>query len=314
MPTISSLPPAPRTVAGRWVLLDQIGAGATASVWRARDLQTGRLVAAKVLGAHTGALMARFWREQEIRLRHPHLVTATGWAAEEDVVLLTTDLAAGGSVQSLLANHGALPESVVAVVLEQTLRALAVVHAAGLVHRDVKPANLLLDVVEDGSVHVRLGDFGVALDPLAPRLTVAGPVGTAGYLPPEASGEPDARHDLYAVGVLGTHLLTGRRPHPDLPRPPTRLRPLLHALTDPDPARRPATAEQALALLEALGIEAPEGRWVEDRLGPAPDDVERTRVRAGHRDLARRLLCTLALALSCVVIAGCAALLWSWLR
>lgn len=314
MPLSRTREPAHRTIAGRWLLLDQIGAGATASVWRARDLQTGDLVAAKVLGAHTGALMARFWREQEIRLRHPHLVTATGWAAEEDVVLLTTDLASGGSVQSLLADHGALPETVVALILEQTLRALGVVHAAGLVHRDVKPGNLLLDVVEDGSIHVRLGDFGVALDPSAPRLTVAGPVGTAGYLPPEASHEPDARHDLYAVGVLGTHLLTGRRPRPDLPRPPTRLRPLLDALTDPDPSRRPASAEQALALLEALAVEPPEGRWVADRLGPAPDDVAREQARVRRRHGAVTAASILALVASVAVVAGCAAMTWSLLR
>lgn len=305
--------PAPRTVAGRWRLLDQVGAGATASVWRARDLQTGGLVAVKVLGAHTGALMARFWREQEIRLRHPHLLTATGWAAEEDVVLLTTDLVTGGSVQTLLAERGPLPETVVARILEQTLRALAVVHAAGLVHRDVKPGNLLLEAREDGGLHVRLGDFGVALDPSAPRLTVAGPVGTEGYLPPDDALVPDARHDLYAVGVLGLHLLTARRPHPGGPHdqgapwPPTRLRPLLERLVAPRAEDRPSTAAHALALLESLALEPPEGAWVHDRLGPAPDDVARRAEEAQARRV--RLASGAVLLASAAVITGCGTLL-----
>lgn len=314
MSSLTSGPaPAPRTIAGRWVLLDQVGSGATASVWRARDLRTGGLVAAKVLGAHTGALMARFWREQEIRLRHPHLVTATGWAAEEDVVLLTTDLVTGGSVQSLLASHGPLPEPVVARILAQTLRALAVVHAAGLVHRDVKPANLLLDARPDGGIHVRLGDFGLALDPGAPRLTVAGPVGTEGYLPPDAALVPDVRHDLYAVGVLGLHLLTARRPGPHVPPPPTRLRPLLERLTAAEADERPTSAEQALALLEPLGIEAPTGVWVRDQLGPAPDEVARVRAHGRRRARHVRLASLAALTASAGVVAGCAGVLWSLL-
>ncbi|GGD11700.1 serine/threonine-protein kinase [Nocardioides daphniae] len=302
-----------RTVAGRWCLLDQVGAGATASVWRARDLHTGGLVAVKVLGAHTGALMARFWREQEIRLRHPHLLTATGWAAEEDVVLLTTDLVTGGTVRALLAEHGPLPEPVVARILQQTLRALAVVHAAGLVHRDVKPGNLLLEGRDDGGIHVRLGDFGVALDPSAPRLTVAGPVGTEGYLPPDATLTPDLRHDLYAVGVLGLHLLTARRPHPGGPTdpgspwPPTRLRALLERLVAPRADDRPDSAGHALALLESLAIEAPQGAWVRDCLGPAPDEV----AALAHRVHERRVRLTSAAVLlaSGAVIGGCATFL-----
>lgn len=297
-------------MAGRWVLLDEVGAGATASVWRARDLATGELVAAKVLGRHTGALLARFWREQEVRVRHPHLVTATGWAAEEDVVLMTSDLCTGGTVQQLLDEHGPLPDGVVATVLEQTLLGLAAVHAHGLVHRDVKPGNLLLEATGDRRLHVRLADFGVALDAAAPRLTVAGPVGSAGYVPPEAhvgTAPPDARHDLYAVGVLGVHLLTAHPPHSDLPLPASRLRGVLQVLLADDPAARPPTAEAALALVRSLDLVAEPGPWVHDRLGPAPDEVATRSRRERQRQAGARTAAWATLVVSVLVTAACLA-------
>jgi eukaryotic-like serine/threonine-protein kinase len=283
VPPTTAPSPAHRVVGGRWQLIDQIGAGATASVWRARDLETGSLVAAKVLGRHSGALLARFWREQEIRLQHPHLVTATGWAAEEDVVLLVTDLVTGGTLQDLLDERGPLPDGVVASILRQTLSALATVHAAGLLHRDVKPDNLLLDVTADGSVHVRLADFGVALDTAAPRLTVSGPVGTETYLPPDVDHRPDVRHDLWAVGALGVHLLTGRPPHPDLPLPASRLHGVLATLLAPARGGRPGSAEAALALLRRVDTVEEPGPWARDRIGPLPGSTANRR-----RDVAPR--------------------------
>lgn len=302
--------PGARVVAGRWMLLDQVGAGATASVWRARDLSTGELVAAKVLGRHTGALLARFWREQEVRVRHPHLVTATGWAAEEDVVLMTSDLCAGGSVQRLLDEHGPLPDGVVATILEQVLLGLAAVHAHGLLHRDVKPGNLLVEVTDDRRLHVRLADFGLALDSEAPRLTVAGPVGSAGYVPPEVlagTTTPHPGQDLYAVGALGVHLLTGHPPHADLPVPATPLRGALAALLATDPEARPASAEAALALVRRVGLTPEPGPWVRDRLGPAPDELAPPRAGLGTRSARAAAWVTLVLAV--LVTVGCLA--WS---
>ena len=181
-PPRTALPP----VAGRYVLLDQVGAGGMGSVWRARDTRTGALVAVKVLGQHSAGLLARFVREQAVRVRHPHVVAPTGWAAEDDLVLLAMDLVPGGSVQQLLDEHGPLPVGYAARLVEQLLMALAAVHAAGLVHRDVKPANLLLDATGAGAPHLRLGDFGVAA-PIADRrfTTVPGAIGTDGYMAPE---------------------------------------------------------------------------------------------------------------------------------
>lgn len=273
-------------VAGRYLLLDQVGAGGMGSVWRARDLRDGALVAVKVLGQHSGALLARFMREQAIRLRHPHVVAPVGWAAEDDVVLLVMELVTGGSLHTLQGEHGPLPEPVVATVLEQTLRALVAVHGAGVVHRDVKPANLLLEPTDDGSLLVRLTDFGIAVDLAGERLTTSPvAIGTDGYMAPDqARGEPpDPRQDLYAVGVLGLHLLTGVRPWPGQSVPSCRLRPLLDRLLADEPDRRPGSADEALALLRRLAVPAYDGPpLVRDRLGPAPDQrrLPRPRPRA----------------------------------
>ena len=124
-------------LAGRYLLIDQIGAGGMGSVWRAWDLRNQTFVAAKVLGQHDSGMLLRFVREQSVRIRHPHVVAPSGWAAEDNLVVFTMDLVKGGSVQTLLGDHGKLPESYVAVVLDQTLQALEAVHNAGVVHRDV---------------------------------------------------------------------------------------------------------------------------------------------------------------------------------
>lgn len=269
-------------LAGRYLLLDQIGAGATGSVWRAWDLRERRHVAAKVLGRHDDTLLQRFVREQAVRVQHPHVVAPAGWAAGDDRVLLTMDLVAGGSLARLLTEHPPLCEGVVAALLDQLLSALVAVHAAGVVHRDIKPANLLLEPTGTDRPHLRLADFGVAGLLGESRLTGSGPVGTYGYASPEQEGgaRPDPRQDLYAVGVLGRRLLTGHEPaHPAalLVRPHGLLGPLLDALAHPDPSLRPATAGAALVTLRRLGVRDPQA-WphVPDRLGPAPSTA-RTR-------------------------------------
>ncbi|MCD4533154.1 serine/threonine protein kinase [Nocardioides sp. cx-169] len=247
-------------LAGHLVLLDPIGVGGMGEVWRAWDLRGRRLVAAKVLGRYDDALLQRFVREQAVRVRHPHVVAPLDWAADGGRVVLTMDLVAGGSVETLRAEHGPLPEPLVALLLDQLLQALAAVHAAGVVHRDVKPANLLL---QPGAVHLRLADFGVAAVLDGERLTGPGPVGTRGYVAPEAErgAPPHPRQDLYAVGVVGREL-TGT--------PRGVLGPLLDALADPDPARRPPSAQEALIRLRRLPLPHPQWPPLPDRLGPAP--------------------------------------------
>ena len=174
-------------IAGRYLVLDQIGAGGMGSVWRARDERSGEVVAVKVLGQHSAALLIRFVREQAVRVRHPHVVAPISWAADDDLVVLAMDLVGGGSVQDLLDEHGPLPVGYAAVLLEQLLQALAAVHAAGLVHRDVKPANLLLEPTGERRGPTCASGTSGSPAPIgdARFTTVPGAIGTEGYMAPE---------------------------------------------------------------------------------------------------------------------------------
>ena len=298
-------------VAGRYLLLDQIGAGGMGSVWRARDQRTGSVVAVKVLGQHSAALLARFVREQAVRVRHPHVVAPTGWAAEDDLVVLAMDLVPGGSVADLLREHGPLPAGFVALLVEQLRLGLAAVHGAGLVHRDVKPANLLLEATGDGPPHLRLGDFGVAA-PIADRryTTIPGAIGTDGYMAPEQArgAPPDPCQDLYAAGRVALELVTGLPPSRQEGIPSHPLRPLLERLLVPDPEQRLATADAALKVLRRLDVPPEPGPPVPDRLASAPARRRTGPASGAHVDWA-----AWAAVLGMVaVITGCLWLLLGW--
>jgi eukaryotic-like serine/threonine-protein kinase len=171
----------------------------------------------------------------------------------------------GGTAERLLAEHGALPASYVVVLLDQLLDALAALHGAGLVHRDVKPANLLLEPTGARRPHLWLADLGVATR-IGESATVAG---TSGYVAPEvAPGTPAATgHDLFAVGVLAAELLTGQVPRTDRDLPRGPLHALLRDLTAADPVLRPAEAAAARARLRAIAVpEASDRPCVPDRM------------------------------------------------
>ena len=200
--------------AGRYELVDLVGMGGMGSVWRAWDHRDRQYVAAKVLGQSDAASLLRFLREQSHRVQHPHVVTPMSWAGEDDRVLFTMPLVRGGSVATLLGDYGKLPPSWTCVLLDQLLDALGAVHAAGLVHRDVKPSNLLLEPTGTARPHLRLSDFGIATAAHLDRLTLTGQVvGTPAYLAPEllAGAPPDPRQDLYAAGLVAAAMIVGPR-------------------------------------------------------------------------------------------------------
>jgi eukaryotic-like serine/threonine-protein kinase len=271
--------------AGRYRLIDLIGTGGMGSVWRAWDLRRSAYVAAKVLGQHDAAALLRFVREQSLRIEHPHVVAPHGWAADDDKVVFAMELVRGGSAATLLGDHGPLPSSYVAVLLDQLLHGLSAVHAAGVVHRDVKPANLLLDATGTGRPHLRLSDFGVAGLVDEPRMTRHSTIlGTPGYLAPEqlAGADPDPRQDLYAVGAVAVELLTGERPgiNGSLPAVDGPLGEFIRRCTATDPSDRPESAKEAGRLLAETGVlphegttpwaDAPDPPEVFDQLPPLP--------------------------------------------
>jgi serine/threonine-protein kinase len=246
--------------------VDVLDAGGVGTVWRVWDHREREYRAAKVLRQTDGDSLLRFVRETSRRITHPHVVAPFGWSGEDDRVLFTMPLVRGGSLAMLLADFGALPPRWVAELLRQALDALGAVHDAGLVHRDVKPANLLLDATGVGRPHLRLSDFGAAARVDAARLTRADSViGTPGYLAPEQlrGADPDPRQDVYALGVVGLQMLTGEPPAHDgtlphlVPVPPegsprARLAEVLAAMTLRDPSRRLRSAPAALEQLAAL--------------------------------------------------------------
>ncbi|HJE52613.1 MAG TPA: serine/threonine protein kinase [Tessaracoccus flavescens] len=204
--------------AGRYELVDLVGAGAHGSVWRVWDRRERRYVAGKVLSQADSVAIVRFIREQGLRFEHQHIVAPLGWVGEDDRVMFTMPLVRGGSLSTLLSDYGALPERWVLLIADQLLSALEVVHAAGVVHRDVKPHNILLS--PGNQPHVWLSDFGTAVtvDEDVPRLTrLHHVVGTPGYLSPEAAvgADPDPLQDLYAAGVVLWQAVTGERPPRD---------------------------------------------------------------------------------------------------
>lgn len=257
--------------AGRYELLDLIGQGGMGSVWRVHDRRTDELVAAKVLRQSDAASLLRFVRETGLRIQHPHVVTPLGWAGEDDRVLFTMPIVDGGSVATLVGDHGPLPAPFVAEVLRQVLDGLTAVHASGVVHRDVKPANILLRATGSERPHAYLTDFGIATELDGPRLTQSDvAIGTPGYMAPEQRrGEVTTATDLYALGAVALVMLTAGRPQetgvderPD--DVPDALWDLIHDLREDDPATRPDAATARARL------DAPELAWFPGAAG----DVE----------------------------------------
>jgi eukaryotic-like serine/threonine-protein kinase len=203
---------APR-VAGRYELVRPLGHGAMATVDLSYDVELDRPVALKRLAENLSRdedLRRRFLREAKLaaRLEHPNVVRVFDVGEDDGRPFMAMEYVEGETLADLVARRGALPAAEVAELGLQMCAALAAAHDAGLVHRDVKPQNLLLGT--DGVL--KLGDFGIAVGHEGTRVTLVGTVlGTAGYLAPEqARGEQvTAAADIYALGAVLYELLTG---------------------------------------------------------------------------------------------------------
>ncbi len=272
-----------RLVEGRYRILRKLGEGGMGAVFLAEHVKLHKQVALKVVHpefARIEEMAERFAREARASalLDHPHVVAATDYGTlPEGGAFLVMQLVRGRSLHDLLSTHGALPWPRATEIGAQIADALAAAHAAGIVHRDVKPDNVLVEELDDGSWFARLLDFGIARltaesterDTEANRqLTRVGTVmGTPGYMAPEqALGEPvDARADLYALGVLLWEACTGRPPFGDLEELSTIVtKQLTEAPPPPEPpADRPPLPPTLRELLARLMAGRPQDRPAE---------------------------------------------------
>ncbi|WP_405953050.1 serine/threonine protein kinase [Streptomyces prunicolor] len=204
-------------IAGRYRLNTTIGRGAMGEVWQAYDEMVSRPVAVKLLHSQNSepTATARFRLEAQTagRLSHPHVVGVLDFGEQEGRLFLVMELVQGDSLAYVLTQAGSLPAEEVARIAAQSAAGLAAAHQQGIVHRDIKPGNLLLDA--DRSV--KIGDFGIAqfMNDPSGALTATGQiVGTSLYIAPErALGQPAGPpSDVYSLGCVLYQLLTGQPP------------------------------------------------------------------------------------------------------
>src|SRR6266496_1648158 len=206
----------PKILLGRYQVGRLLGAGGMAEVYEGHDRLLDRRVAIKILlaqYAHDPSFLARFRREAQAaaRLSHPNIVGVYDTGSENDTWFIVMEYVDGRTLKDVIRSEGPLYWSRAAEVAADVAGALAVAHAHGVVHRDVKPGNVMLTT--EGKVKVM--DFGIARASAVPSITqTAAVVGTAQYLSPEqAQGiEADPRSDVYALGCCLYEMLTGRVP------------------------------------------------------------------------------------------------------
>jgi protein kinase-like protein len=283
-------------VLGRYRPLRPLGSGGSGSVWLVRDERSGRDVALKVV-PREGKAGSRAEREVEAaaRLRHPRCLRALSLDRDDRHVYVAYEYIPGRTLRQAL-RHGELDDAAAVEAGAQVLEALAHAHGKGVVHRDVKPANVMLEDAED--VSVRVLDFGLAQLEEADTLTAVGDVpGTLAYIAPERldGHEATGAADVWSVGVFLWEALAGRHPfwaispletarrvtagaptlstlRPDLPR---RLANTVDAMLSPAPGRRPAAKEAALDLRNSWSARSERTRGgmsrtqLEQRAGPA---------------------------------------------
>jgi serine/threonine-protein kinase len=282
------------------------------AVFEAESPRAGERVAVKALFSaradpqHAAERRARFLREAAVcaSLRHAHIVPVLdhGIDAATDTPYLVMPLLAGEDLGTVLARTGAMEPRVDVALFVQACDGLAAAHAAGVIHRDVKPSNLFLETGADGAVVVRVADFGLAkvFDTADGALTTSGAfIGTAQYVSPEQATNAkraDERSDVWSLAMALYHALAGRpafaqtgsflalvleitgtgvRSIQDVaPWVPPRIARALHGALVRDPALRcPSMTELALALTQAAGVNAARGRVARGDLASVSADV-----------------------------------------
>lgn len=285
---------------GRYELTERIAVGGMGEVWQARDRSLGRTVAAKVLrddlvGDEVALARLRVEARNSSGVIHPNVAMLLDYGEQDGAGFLIMEYVAGEPLSEILSREGVLAPHRVLTVLAQSALALHAAHEAGVVHRDVKPSNIV--ITPHGTI--KLTDFGISLGVDQPALTAAGMVmGTAQYLPPElALGHPaQPPGDVYALGVVAYEALAGKRPFtgenqveiafahvkqpvPALPGPIPRLvRELVTEMLAKDPAARPAPAaevarraEEILAGLVTAAAPEPDARTPDPGPASEPD-------------------------------------------
>ncbi|MYS87218.1 serine/threonine-protein kinase [Embleya scabrispora] len=260
-------------VGARYELANVLGSGGMGTVWRARDRVLDRPVAAKVVTTGWGRSASRSFRERSLReaqatarINHPNVVRVYDYVEDDDRLWIVMELLDARSLDTILEEDGPLTPHAAAAVAVQIARALGVVHAHGVIHRDVKPGNVL--IARDG--HAVLTDFGIAALEGASGLTGTGAIlGSPEFMAPERieSDHPGPASDLWSLGVTLCAAVTGASPfrrstpvatmhaiviaEPEVPAEIGPLEPLVRDLFRRDPARRPDSAEVE-ARLDAL--------------------------------------------------------------
>lgn len=251
---------------------EEIGRGGMGTVFRARDAKLGRMVAVKCLKPELAAqpeVQERFLREARAlaMLNHPHIVTLFGCGNEEGETYLVMEHVPGGALSQ---KSLPLPLGEALRTVGEVCDALSYAHAQGVIHRDVKPANVLLDAAG----RAKLSDFGIAriVAPgvVSSTVTQTGhAMGSAGYMAPEAlrGAVPDVRVDIYAVGALLRELLTGRLPVGEVSGLPVAIEKVVRKAMAENPSDRFASVSELKAALMEEGAErvelpADESLWM----------------------------------------------------
>ncbi|MFT4135681.1 Stk1 family PASTA domain-containing Ser/Thr kinase [Microbacterium sp.] len=287
-----------RLVDGRYRVRGRIARGGMATVYVATDLRLERRVALKVMHGHLSddsVFQSRFVQEARAaaRLADPHVVNVFDQGQDGEMAYLVMEYLPGITLRELLRDQRRLTVPQTITIMHAVLSGLAAAHRAGIVHRDVKPENVLL--AEDG--RIKIGDFGLARATSANTATGQLLLGTIAYLAPElvTRGTADARSDIYALGIMLYEMLVGEQPYQgeqpmqiayqhatdSVPRPsaknpgvPEPLDELVLWATEREPDQRPADAR---AMLERL-------REIEKELGVFPQVVRTTPVTAAVGD------------------------------